>query len=85
MRDVSECYSTDLFRYLGKLSVVELSRICRESCEDDLGLMLMSQSAHLVKIHFAVDGLVSDEIEYLGKEGHRRTMREMSTVRQIHT
>ena len=47
--------------------------------------MFYRESADLVEIHFAVDSLVSDEVEYFGEKRHRSTVGQVSSMGEIHS
>ena len=86
MRNISECDSSDFLCNLDEFFVLELSRIGRESCKKYLGFMLQCQFADLVEIYLTLCCcLVADEIEHFGEKCHWSAVRQMSSVREVHS
>ena len=88
MRDVHHRDGVHLARDSDKLRVIEFARICRKSSEYDLRFHLFGDATHLVIVDFArldVFHLVPHEIEDFGEIGDGVAVRQMPTVREIHT
>ena len=86
MRHVGECDSSDFLCDCYEFFVIQFSRIGGESCENDLRFMFQCEFADLFEIHLSIRRcLVSDEVEYFGEKRHGSSVREMSSVREVHS
>ncbi len=87
MRHICHRDSTNFFRDLDELRIIELSRIRRESREDDLRLRLVCDSTEVFIVDltcFWVFHLISDKVKNLRNIRHRMPVSEVSAMREIH-
>ncbi len=86
MRHVDHEIRANLVRDFRKRREVELARIRAESRDDHARFVFARERAHFVHVHKMVGfaHAIRDDLEPLAAKVHRRAMREVSAMREVH-